>query len=105
MKAIVVLLALTTASLGLVCILQFEKLRQQQSRLAVLDKDTAQMSEQVRDLQEAQQRAAEQRKLLMSQSEELAAQLQTRENVATQAVAQVPVPVATAPVAETNDNP
>src|SRR5216684_4376068 len=104
MKAIPIFLLLTTASLGLVCVIQFQKIRQQQILLAASQNNTAQLFEQIQELKEAQQRGAEQRKLLLSQSEELAAQLQTQENVATQAVA--PVSLAAAPAAaDTNDNP
>jgi len=96
--------AFTTVALGLVCLLQFQKLREQQTRLASLQNHAEQMSQQIEALEEGQKRAAEQRKALLSQSEELAGRLEAQQLAQTQAVVSLATNIALAP-AETNDNP
>lgn len=103
MKTLTLLFALATAALGVVCMVQFQKLREQQTRLVAFQNHAQQMNEQIQALEEGQKRAAEQRKTLLNQSEELAAQLQAQQLAQTQAVVTVATNAPPAP-AETNGN-
>lgn len=103
MKALTALFALTTAALGLVCLIQFQTLRQRDSQLAQLQSQEREMSDRIVTLKEGQERAAAQRKALLDQSEELATQLQARQTAPTQEVLSVAATVPPAPAAP-NDN-
>ncbi len=92
-NTIILLLALTTITLGVVCVTQSRKSATQQIQAAALRGEVQAQSQQIEDLQAAQKRAERQRRELTSQAEELAAQLQARQVVETNVVGQaVPVP-------------
>ena len=64
-KNLTLFLALTTAVLAVVCVLQVQKLREQQMRLATLQSHEQEMIDHIRGLEEGQQRAADQRNSLL----------------------------------------
>jgi len=91
MKSILTLfLALTTATLAVVCVVQTRKFGGQQSQLASLRALLEEKAQQIEALQTAQKRSDQQRRQLTAQAEELAAQLQAREFAETNVVAVTP---------------
>jgi chromosome condensin MukBEF ATPase and DNA-binding subunit MukB len=78
MKILSLLLALTTAALIAVCVVQGRKLAEQKTQLAAARDELEQNSADIEKLQAAQKHAREQRAALLHQADELAAQLQTR---------------------------
>jgi hypothetical protein len=101
MKNIIILfLAATTLTLGVVCVVQSRNSAGQHTQAAALQEELDAKSQQVEDLQAAQKRADQQRHELMSQAEDLAAQLQARQLAEASVTAPAPPPAP--PVAETN---
>ena len=97
-NTIILLLALTTITLGVVCVTQSRKSATQQIQVAALQGEAQAQSQQIEDLQAAQKRSEGQRRELMNQAEELAAQLQARRAAETAVAA--PAPAAPPPAAE-----
>jgi phage terminase small subunit len=93
MKNIIILiLTVTTITLGVVCVVQSRKSSGQQTQAAALQSELEAASEQLEALQAAQKRADQQRHELMGQAEELAAQLQARQLVETNVTVPAPPP-------------
>src|SRR5258706_7091952 len=78
MKLLSILLALATAALATICVVQGRKLAEQRTQLAAAREELEQNSAEIEKLQAAQKHAREQRAALLHQADELAAQLQTR---------------------------
>jgi len=97
-NTIILLLALTTITLGVVYVTQSRKSATQQIQTAALRGEVQAQSQQIEDLQAAYKRADRQRREAMDQAEELAAQLQARRAVETNVVA---LAAAAPPPAET----
>jgi len=97
-NTIILLLALTTITLGVVCVTQSRKSATQQTQMAALRGEVQAQSQQIEDLQVAQKRSEGQRHELMNQAEDLAAQLEARRAVESTVAA--PAPAAPAPVAQ-----
>jgi hypothetical protein len=72
-------LAATTITLAVVCVMQTRKFGGQQTQLASLRDELDEKAQQIEKLQTAQKRSDQQRHELMSQAEELAAQLTARQ--------------------------
>ena len=78
MKLLSILLALATAALIAVCVVQGRKLAEQRTQLAAAREELEHNSAEIEKLQAAQKHARDQRAALLHQADELAAQLQTR---------------------------
>jgi hypothetical protein len=89
-NTIILLLALTTITLGVVCVVQSRKSATQQTQVATLHGELEAKSQQLEELQATQKRADQQRHELMGQAEELAAQLQARQIAETNVTAPAP---------------
>src|ERR1035441_9894200 len=89
-------LALTTITLGVVCVVQTRKFSGQQTQLASLRVEVDEKTQQIETLQTAQRHSDQQRHELMAQADELAAQLQARQSVESNATLVV-APKATPP--------
>jgi hypothetical protein len=83
-------LAATTVTLAAVCVMQTQKFSSQQAQLAALRAEEEAKTQQIEDLQAAQKRFDQQRHELMSQANDLAAQLQARQFAATNVVVEEP---------------
>jgi len=83
-------LAVATITLGVVCVVQSRKSAGQQTQMASLQGELEVRSQQIEDLQATQKRAEGQRRRLMAQADELAAQLRAREFAATNVIALAP---------------
>ena len=83
-------LAVTTITLGVVCVVQTRKFGGQQTQLASLRAELDEKAQQIETLQSAQKRSEQQRHELMNQAEGLAAQLQARPLAETNATAAAP---------------
>ena len=97
-NTIILFLAVTTAALGVVCVVQSRKSADQRNHIASLQGELAAESGRVESLEAAQKTAERQRRELMGQAEELAAQIQARQAVATNITA--PAPTELPPLAE-----
>ncbi len=102
-RTLVVLVAVAALGLGLLCLIQAQKRSRQQVQLASLRGELEARSQQVEDLQAAQQRAEQRRQELSSQAEDLAAQLRAREFAATNVTVAPPAEPAPPPVAAKPD--
>jgi hypothetical protein len=80
-------LALTTLTLAVVCVMQTRKFAGQQTELASLRAQLEEKAQQIEMLQAAQKRSDQQRHELMSQANELAAQLQARQSAESNVIA------------------
>jgi hypothetical protein len=89
-------LALTTITLGVVCVVQTRKFSGQQTQLASLRVEVDEKAQQIETLQVAKKHSDLQRHDLMAQADELAAQLQARQSVESNATPVV-APEATPP--------
>ncbi len=96
-NAIILILSAATFSLAVVCVVQTQKSSTQKTQLAALRGEAEVRSQQLEELRAARKRFEHQRQELMSQAEELAAQLQARQFAATNIVVAAPPP---APAAE-----
>jgi len=76
---IILLLAATTITLGVVCVVQSRKAASLQTQVAALQRESEAEAQQLEDLHRAQKRADQQRHDLMGQAEDLAAKLQARQ--------------------------
>jgi hypothetical protein len=76
-------LAITTITLGVVCVVQTRKFGGQQAQLASLRAQLEEKAQQIQTLQAGQKRFDQQRHELTAQAEELAARLEARELAAT----------------------
>jgi hypothetical protein len=76
---IILLLAATTITLGVVCVVQSRKAASLQTQVAALQSESEAKAQQLENLQRAQKRADQQRHDLMGQAEDLAAKLQARQ--------------------------
>jgi hypothetical protein len=85
-------LAVTTITLGVVCVLQTRKFGGQQTQLVSLRGELEDKAQQVEKLQIAQKRSDQQRHELMAQADELAAQLTARQLAETNVTVEVPAP-------------
>jgi len=90
MKMLSFILAVATATLIVICVMQGRKLAEQRSQLAAAREELKQNSEQIEQLQAAQKHAREQRDALLRQADELAAELQTRPSAAAPQLAAAP---------------
>jgi hypothetical protein len=91
MKNIITLfLAVTTITLGVVCVVQSRKSTDQQTQLAALRGELDEKSQELETLQTAQKRSDRQRRELTAQADELAAQLQARQVAATNVIVLAP---------------
>jgi len=88
-------LAVTTITLAVVCVVQIRNFSGQQTQVAALRNELEAKSHQIENLQAAQNRADQQRRDLMGQAEELAAQLQARRFAETNVTAPAPPPAPT----------
>src|SRR5512135_1436631 len=89
MKNIIILfLTATTITLGVVCVLQSRKSAGQQAQVTALQGELEAQAQQLEAAQAAQKRADQQRHELMSQAEELAAQLQAHQSAEAHVTAQ-----------------
>jgi hypothetical protein len=84
------LLAVTTLTLAVVCVMQTRKFAEQQTQLAALRAEADEKTQQIETLQAAQKLSEKQRHELMGQAEELAAQLQARQLAETNVIALAP---------------
>ncbi|HWV98431.1 MAG TPA: hypothetical protein VNZ64_01940 [Candidatus Acidoferrum sp.] len=98
MKKLTLLLALSTIGLGALCVVQWRKLAEQRVQTAALQGEAVEQSERVTSLEAAKDRAESQRRQLLDQTEELAAQLRARQMAESNAVVATPTnpPPATA---------
>ena len=96
-NTIILLLALTTITLAVVCVTQSRKSATHQTQMAALEAEVQARSQQIEDLQAAQKRAERQRREATDQAEELAAQLQARQAVETNTPATASAPAAAEP--------
>jgi hypothetical protein len=97
-NTIILLLALTTITLAVVCATQSRKSAAQQIEAAALRGEVQAQSQQIENLQAGQKRSEGQRRELMGQAEELAAQLQARRAAETTVAA--PAPATPPPLAQ-----
>src|ERR1039457_1676128 len=79
-------LAVATITLGVVCVMQTRKFAGQQTQLVTLRTELDDKAQQVETLQASQKRSDQQRHELMSQAEEMAAQLTARQAAETNAM-------------------
>src|ERR1035441_553928 len=84
------LLAVSTLTLAVVCVMQTRKFAGQQTQLAALRAEADEKAQQIETLQAAQKRSDQQRHELMGQADELAAQLQARQLAETNVIALAP---------------
>src|SRR5438045_2013741 len=90
MKILSILLALATAALGTICVVQGRKLAEQKTQLATAHEEREQNSAELEKLQAAQNHAREQRDALLHQADVLAAQIQARPQPAAPPVLEAP---------------
>ncbi len=103
-NAIILILTATTITLGVVCVMQSQKSNTQQMQMAALRGEVQAQSQQIEDLQVAQKRSEGQRRVLMNQAEQLAAQLQARQVEEANVVAPAPSNPPPVAVAEKSDD-
>ena len=101
-NAIILFLAATTITLGVVCVVQSRKSASQQNQVAALQGELEAQSQQLEAAQVAQKHADQQRHELMGQAEELAAQLQAHQSAEAHVTAQA---INTPPPAPQPDKP
>src|SRR2546423_12213423 len=106
MKTLAFILAVATATLVVICVLQGRKMTEQKTQLVSARKDIEQYSAEVEELRAAQEQARKQRDDLLHQSNELADQLRTRPLAASPSAAETPtnsVPNAAEPAGPRQD--
>src|SRR5258706_7659247 len=90
MKLLSILLALATAALATICVVQGRKLAELKTQLATAREEREQNSAEIEKLQVAQDHARAQRNALLHQADALAAQIQARPQPAAATVAEAP---------------
>jgi len=96
-NVIILLLAATTITLGVVCVVQSHKFAGGKTQVAALQGELEAKSQEIQDLQAAQKRADQQRHALMGQAEELAAKLHAQKLVEASAPAPIKTIASAAP--------